>query len=238
VLRFHNESDYAYTGDYSYDAFSNLHEIDIVYPETIYNYSCRYYKDNKAESNYLGASAFSCSISDWNPDWDKFIETSWQTVEVYGEATVKNGTATSGDVIIRSKKDVNSESIGTAPVGGKVDITGASEVIGDYTWYPVRYDEYEGYMRSINLKNITEYGGTAEVNPVLYRDTVMTLDWEYFGFIRNLYKPDGYSDGIYLWNPRSWDKDNIKFSFEELIRCGTQYVIYPIFDPDTYKIWV
>lgn len=238
VMRFHDESDYVYTGDYSYNAFSNLHEIDIVYPETIYNYSCRYYKDNKAENNYLGASAFSCSISDWNPDWDKFIETSWQTVPINGEAVVKSGTLTSGNVNIRSTTDMNSELVGQVPIGDTVEITGPSQIVGNYTWYPVLYNDLAGYIRLNNLTIKSEYGGVAEVNPTLYRDTVMTLDWEYFGFIRNLYKPEGYSDGIYLWNPRSWDKDNIKFSFEELIRCGTQYVIYPIFDPNTYKIWI
>ena len=237
-MRFHNNSNYTYNGAYTYNAFSQLHSIDVVYPETIYNYSCIYYRDNKAEQNRLGASAFSCSISDWNPDWDTFIATSWQTVDIYGEATVKSGTLTSGNVNIRSEKDVNSESVGQVPIGAKVDITGVSEIVGDYTWYPVRYGEYEGFMRSLNLNNITEYGGTAEVSPTLYRDTVLTLTWDYFGFERNLYRPTGYGEGIYLWNPRSWDKDNIKFSFEELIRCGTQYVVYPVFDPDTYKIWV
>jgi hypothetical protein len=102
----------------------------------------------------------------------------------------------------------------------------------------VRYGATEGYMRKKYLTIISEYQGFTEVNPTLYRDTVLTLTWDYFGFEKNLYKPDGYSDGIYLWNPRSWDKDNVKFSFEELVRCGTQYVIYPIFNPDTYKIWV
>ena len=237
-MRFHNNSNYSYNGAYTYDAFSQLHEIDIVYPETIYNYSCIYYRDNKAETNRLGASGFSCSISDWNPDWDTFIATSWQTAQVYGEATVKSGSLTTGNVNIRSEKDMNSEAVGQAPIGATVSITGASEVVGDYTWYPVLYGEYAGYMRSVNLNNITEYGGTVDVNPTLYRDTVLTLDWDYFGFERNLYRPTGYGEGIYLWNPRSWDKDNIKFSFEELIRCGTQYVVYPIFDPDTYKIWV
>jgi hypothetical protein len=93
-------------------------------------------------------------------------------------------------------------------------------------------------MRADDITVNEEYGGMVDVNPTLYRDTVLTLTWDYFGFERNLFKPQGYFDGIYLWNPRSWDKDNVKFSFEELIRCGTQYVIYPIFDPDTYKIWV
>ena len=110
--------------------------------------------------NELGRAAFSCSISDWNPDWDIFISTSWKQDE-------------------------------------------------------------EGNP----------------INPQLYRDTDLTLTWEYFGFTRDLYKPEGYPSGIYLWNPRSWEKDNPSFSFEELIRTGAQYVVYPCFEPDTYKLW-
>ena len=109
----------------------------------------------------LGRSAFSCSISDWNPDWDTFISTSWR---------------------------------------------------------------YDGQGRMIE--------------PELYRDTELILTWDYFGFDRNLFKPTGYFDGIYLWNARTWDKDNRKFTFRELIRCGTQYVVYPIFDPNQFKLYV
>lgn len=161
LLRFHNASTYEYNGAYTAAAFSTLHNIEIVYPETVYNYTCIYYKDNKASANELGRSAFSCTISDWNPDWDTFIATSWKTDD-------------NGDPI----------------------------------------------------------------SPTLYRDTPITLTWDYFGFDRNLYKPTGYFDGIYLWNPRTWDKDNIKFTFDELIKCGTQYVIYPYFDPERFKLWV
>lgn len=160
ALRFHDYSNYVYDGEYTYDAFSALHNIEIVYPETIYNYTCIYYKDNKADANELGRASFSCSISDWNPDWDTFISTSW-----------------------------------------KVD------------------DENN------------------PINPNLYRDTDLSLTWDYFGFERDLFKPDGYPSGIYLWNPRSWEKDNPSFSFEELIRTGSQYVVYPCFAPDTYKLW-
>ena len=158
VLRFHNYSNYVYDGEYSYDAFSALHNIEIVYPETIYNYTCVYYKDNQADINELGRAGFSCSISDWNPDWDIFLETSWQ------------------------------------------------------------YDD-EGNP----------------INPTIYRDTDLTLTWDYFGFDRNLYRPDGYADGIYLWNPRSWNVDTVKFSFEEMIRTGSQYVLYPAITPYVYK---
>mgnify|MGYP003301450694 CR=1 FL=1 len=158
ALRFHNYSDYVYNGEYSYDAFSALHNIEIVYPETIYNYTCVYYKDNQADINELGRAGFSCSISDWNPDWDIFIETSWQ------------------------------------------------------------YDD-EGNP----------------INPTIYRDTDLTLTWDYFGFDRNLYRPSGYGEGIYLWNPRSWNVETVRFTFEEMIRTGSQYVLYPAIAPYVYK---
>lgn len=158
ALRFHNYSNYVYDGEYTYDAFSALHNIEIVYPETIYNYTCVYYKDNKADINELGRASFSCSISDWNPDWDTFIATSWQ------------------------------------------------------------YDD-EGHP----------------ISPTIYRDTELTLTWDYFGFDRNLYRPSGYAEGIYLWNPRSWDVETVRFTFEEMIRTGSQYVLYPAIAPYVYK---
>ena len=139
---------------------------------------------------------------------------------------------------MRSDKDVNSQLVTTLQPGDVVGITGDPETVGDYTWYPVMYGEYTGYMRSVNLTINSTYGGIVDVSPTLYRDTPLTLTWDYFGFNRNSFKPLGYGNGIYLWNPRSWDKDNVKFTFEELIRCGTQYVVYPIFNADTYKIWV
>ena len=241
-LRFHNASTASYNGAFTYAALSAQHSLVSVYPETIYNYSCIYYKDNKAEINRLGTSAFSCSISDWNPDWDTFIATSWQTVEIYGDATV-NGTYSSNNPnrtrkTVYSETDINGEIAGYVYNASTVDITGVSITSGTYTYYPVAQGELTGYMRADDITVNNEYGGTMEVNPTLYRDTVLTLTWDYFGFERNLFKPQGYCDGIYLWNPRSWDKDNVKFSFQELISCGTQYVIYPIFDPDTYKIWI
>jgi hypothetical protein len=162
LLYFHDREDYVYDGEYTYDAFSALHELEFIYPETIYNYNCIYYKDNKADINELGRASFTCSIGDWNPDWDVFIDTSW-----------------------------------------KVDENGAA------------------------------------INPTLYRDTELTLTWGYFGFDKNLFRPEGYSDGIYLWNPRSWQPNgDIHFTFNELVRLGTQYVLYPCIQPDLYKIWV
>ena len=108
--------------------------INVIEPET----NGAYY------NNELGRASFTCSLGDWNPDWDVFIATSWQVDE--------NGN---------------------------------------------------------------------EIPPNLYRDTELTLSWEYFGFEKNLFKPEGYFDGIYLWNPRTWSRGDINFTFQELIRVGT-----------------
>ena len=239
MLRFHNAGSADYNGAATYNALSLKHTIEIVYPETIYNYSCIYYKDNKSidDSNRLGAAAFSCTISDWNPDWDTFISTSWQRRKIYGKATVKNPLS-NGTIALYSDKDINSSVVYSIPNGDEVDVASLGEEVGDKIWYAIHYIDYDGYIRSTNLTITENYGGEADISPTLYRDTVLTLTWDYFGFMRNLFKPTGYGNGIYLWNPRSWDKDNVKFSFEELIRCGTQYVVYPIFNADTYKIWV
>ena len=149
-LKYHDESDYTYSGDYTYAAWSDIHSLDIVYPETIYSYNVYYYKDT-IKSTPIGVASFSCSISDWNPDWDIFIATSW-----------------------------------------KVDDNGDP------------------------------------INPTLYRDTALTLTWEFFKMDRNLYKPTvgAYDDGLFLWNPRSWENENVYFTFEELVTTGTQSVIY------------
>jgi hypothetical protein len=63
------------------------------------------------------------------------------------------------------------------------------------------------------------------------------LTWDYFGFDRNLFKPAGYLDGIYLWNPRSWDHGDIHFTFRELVRVGSQTVLYPTIPTNQYKIY-
>ena len=62
------------------------------------------------------------------------------------------------------------------------------------------------------------------------------MTWEYFGFERNLFKPDGYFDGIYLWNPRSWDRGDVHFNFRELVRTGSQIVLYPAIPVNMFKL--
>jgi len=68
---------------------------------------------------------------------------------------------------------------------------------------------------------------TKPINPSLYKDTPLTLTWDFFGIDKNLYKPQGdYDDGMFLWNPRSYDNVNVYFTFEELVTTGTQAVLY------------
>lgn len=157
-LYFHDRVDFTWDKDFTYEAFSNQHELEFVYLETIYNYTCKYYKDN-IDGEELGRAAFSCSIGDWNPDWDTFIATSWRVDE--------NGQ---------------------------------------------------------------------DINPSLYRDTELTLTWDYFGFEKNLFRPEGYPDGLYLWNPRSWDHGEVYFNFGELVRTGSQTVLYPSVPLNQFKI--
>ena len=161
-LHYHDMSTYSYTGEYTLAAFQDLHELEIVYPETIYNINCIYYKDKlDIDANELGRKAISFSISDWNPDWDTFIETSW------------------------------------------------------------KYDD-----------------AGAEIPPTLYRDTPILLNWAFYNIGKNDYKPANGNDGIFIWNPRTWDINNEEFSFDEIVACGTQKVLYPGCPVGLYKIFI
>lgn len=153
-LRFHDHATYEYS-TLTTPQMREMRFLDIVYPETVYNYTCIYYKDFVKDANEVGRSSFSCVLSDWNPDWDIFIE------DCYSE------------------------------------------------------DEY------------------TRTNPRLYRDTELGLTWSYFGFDKNLFLPLGYADGIYLWNPRTWEiSGDITMTFSELVRTGSQKVVYPSFTPE------
>lgn len=161
-LQYHDINTYTYTGTYDYSSFSAIHELDFVYPETVYTYICKYFKNHPSDvqADELGRSMFTCTISDWTPDWDHFIETSW------------------------------------------------------------RYNDQNQLLL-----------------PELYREAPITLTWDYFGFDKNLYKPTGWGDGVYVWNPHPWDEEHLFFSFDELVRTGDQEVFYPFMDPHTYKFW-
>lgn len=99
--------------------------------------------------------SFSCSVTEWNPDWDTFIATSWKT---------------DGDGL--------------------------------------------------------------PINPTLYRGTEIKLGWDFFGIDNNEFKPEqGYDDGIFIWNPHTYENNDVYFTFEELIQTGTQKVLYlPLYD--------
>ena len=73
-LQFHDYTGYTYNGEYTQEAFSALHSLDFVYPETVYTSSCIYYKHAKSDENELGRASISYTISDWNPDWDNLLE--------------------------------------------------------------------------------------------------------------------------------------------------------------------
>ena len=158
-LHYHEFADEGYEGEFTLEAFQNLHELEFVYPETIYNINCIYYKDGLTDDHELGRAGLSFSLSDWNPDWDTFIDTSYR---------------------------------------------------------------------------VDEYGN--EIPPTLYRETDLVLTWDFYGASRNLYKPEGYPDGIYIWNPRTWDTDNVKFTFKEIVGIGSQKILYPNINPKGYKV--
>ena len=251
-LKFHEPAlnpDNILTTSYTRTALRMLLECDIVYPETVYHYNCIYYQYYKDENNELGRHAFSCSISDWNPDWDKFLETSYQTEDQiqYGYITWGRGLAGRNEVIYEDT-DTSSTVLWSHPDPEVFKIAGERITTREGDFLPVEsmdgsivgYLHLTTFQYGDNIRKVLkEYGGvvTVDVDPTLYRDTELTLDWSYFGCFRNAYKPTGFGSGIYIWNPRTWDKNNSKFTFRELIKCGTQYVVYPPFEPDTYKLW-
>ena len=254
LLYFHDREDYVYDGEYTYDAFSALHELEFVYPETIYSYNCIYYKDNLGE---------------------------WWEGEVITEGSANGiGTSSSDGGRIYASPSTDSTRLSYFFKSYTGALISAKFSSGGYEWYKIRYvysstKTYEGYIRADQLTNIVEpetdgvyhnneLGRASftcslgdwnpdwdvfiasswqvdengrEINPDLYRDTELTLTWDYFGFERNLFKPEGYYDGIYLWNPRTWDRGDVNFTFRELIRVGTQYVLYPTIPIDMYKIF-
>lgn len=233
----------------SYWGLSSRHIMEVVYPETIYTYSCIYY-DTKVDEHFIcGTAGFSCSLTDWNPDWDTFIDTSWQKEELEGSgtaATHAGGTQSQYTAVPIYSEPVmdNNLHIGNIYNRQPLALLSLAFESGSLTWIKVRgpnangNGEITGYADA-SFVNITEnYGGSIDIMPTLYRDTVLTLTWDYFGFERDKFRPEGRGPGIYLWSPRTWDQDTIKFSFEELVRCGTQKVLYPSYDPTVYKILI
>lgn len=215
-LRFHENSSYTYSGEYTQAAFSSLHSIDIVYPETIYPYVVKYYKDTIDEDNILGRGGFSCSLSDWNPDWDTFLTTSYLTG--YDGQTNKENA-----ILYRTIGKTETKMV---PNNEDIYIISGPSVYNDVSCYYVMWGGYVGYMpvADITIIDTTRHS----ISPVLYRSgQPLMLTWDFYNLNRNLYKPDySYTDGIMLWNPHTYDNETLNFSFEELITTGSQKILY------------
>lgn len=221
ALRFHERCDWA-PAAIDQATFSELHSIDLVYPETIYPYTVKYYKDLVDEDHIVGTGAFSCSLSDWNPDWDKFIETSWRTVEGY--------PAFSKTVNYSFYKDTEkAEKIDTIPLEDICYVLNKTPITNEKgnKVYQVFYKEQLGYITANEDLTISDNLSTAVISPIIYRDTPIRLTWDFYGLNRNLYKPDSsYNDGIFMWNPRTYENKEVTFNFEELITTGKQEILY------------
>ena len=248
MLYFHDRADGTYNGEYTYDAFSELHEIDFVYPETIYNYTCIYYKDALEPWNYGYAVPLK------NPS----TSYGWYIYQNPSKSSSGVSTSLNGYMVVKSHPIVNDEGTwylidfygaNTSNEPSKTDYYAFADYIDLIYPYIDESEESNELGRASFSCCISDWNPDWDVfiatswqtdeegnyiSPDLYRDTELLLNWEYFGFDRNLYRPAGYPDGIYLWDARTWDEDHT-FTFEELVKTGTQYVIYPIESPN-YKI--
>jgi hypothetical protein len=130
LLYFHDREDYVYDGEYTYDAFSALHELEFVYPETIYNYNCIYYKDN---------------IGEW---WEG-------TVITEGSATGV-GTSNTDYGVIRQLPYSSAKRVAYFSKFATGTLTGPKFSRNGLDWYPIRYGTYEGYIRADELQSIVE----------------------------------------------------------------------------------
>lgn len=236
MLYFHDRSGYTYNGEYTYNAFSQLHEIDFIYPETIYNYTCIYYKD--AINPWTYGRAKVVKTGPYFKKEPSLSASSWRSLYINNRVVVLNGPIVNNDgTWYKVRLEATNED------GYMLD-----EWL-DIQVYPIEYDGNNELGRASFSCSIGDWNPDWDVfiasswqvdengdniNPTLYRDTELLLNWEYFGFDRNLYRPAGYPDGIYLWDARTWD-DESTFTFEELVKTGTQYVIYPIAQPN-YKM--
>ena len=245
MLYFHDRSGYTYNGEYTYDAFSELHEIDFVYPETIYNYTCIYYKDvidaytrgigiAKGEDVYRRLYFEPTKNSEWRnyAEKEKYIhilsdvitndEGNWYQVATYTGST---SVSTVEGVYYLREQGLEVINLPIEPIQGE-ELGRASFSCCISDWNP----DWDIFVAT--SWRVDEEGN--DISPDLYRDTELLLNWDYFGFDRNLYRPLGYPDGIYLWDARTWDDDHT-FTFEELVKTGTQYVLYPTQAPN-YKM--
>lgn len=241
-LHYHEFADDSYDEEFTLEAFQNLHELEFVYPETIYNLNCIYYKDTLLEPNQGVATS------------QKIEGSSFNALPIYSEP------------------DTSSSRVVNLTFGAPVFLTGDLIIAEDGAeWYPVETrGGYVGFAEVSRLINIVppvkegteigragfsyslsdwnpdwdtfietsyqldEYGN--EIPPTLYRSsTPLFLTFDYYGCSKNLFKPEGYPDGIYIWNPQSWDSENVRFAFEQIIALGTQKVLYPSIEPLAFK---
>lgn len=182
------------------------------------------------KNDQLGRASFSCSISDWNPDWKTFIETSWkyEMINTPGEATC------SADIqSYYMPEPGRDEQPATVFAANSLFVLQHKQIVNNIEWYKVTSSGVGGWLKAndSNLVVTREPTSTPDytkpINPSLYKDTPLTLTWDFFGIDKNLYKPQGdYDDGMFLWNPRSYDNVNVYFTFEELVTTGTQSVLY------------
>ena len=245
ALYFHDKITYTWDKDFTYEEFSNLHELEFVYPETIYNYTCRYFKDNLDEyANNTGLAYFSTGDDHIYREASSSAATVtyvYRNVPIYltgftvTDSTGKvwypvsytyGGKTYEGYMLYNSLDIIRYPANPTPTTSNELGRASFSCSIGD--WNP----DWDVFIAT--SWQLDENG--KEINPTLYRDAELTLTWDYFGFERNLFKPDGYFDGIYLWNPRSWDRGDVHFNFRELVRTGSQIVLYPGIPTNMYKI--
>ena len=253
MLYFHDREDYVYDGAYTYDAFSALHELEFMYPETIYNYTCKYYKDSlfdglpEREQLVRGSATFNSTSK------KLYANPSTSSTVVYSLGTTTGTTSILSETILDSSgnawREVSFKLSSTSYSGYMLEST-FTITAEPYTKIlpPVPTNELGRASFSCSIGDwnpdwdvfiasswrVDEDGN--DINPQLYRDAELTLTWDYFGFDRNLFKPEGYFDGIYLWNPRSWDHGDIRFNFRELVRTGSQTILYPSIPVDMFKI--
>ena len=248
-LKYHDYCGYKYEGEFTQEAFSAIHSLEFVYPETVYAYNCIYYKDTVSENTELARESFSCSISDWNPDWDIFISTNnlapqFIEKEKYGLGYITN-VDVYGYIIYPEPTNVGVSNPGKIDYHRPVEILGPSVTDADgEVWYHIKNQPYGkdaviGWVRARYLEILREYstGYEQTINPTLYRDTPLTLTWDYFGIDRNAYKPaiGNYDDGILLWNPKTYDNGEVRFTFEELVTTGVQSILY-VHSLQNYKL--
>ena len=248
-LKYHDNAEYDYQGGFNYTDLSALHSLDIVYPETIYGYHVYYYKDTltpqmidegELETPGLGAVK---KLSDQDSGVNRHMYESpsinsrvlKEIPAAYNQATQTEVNVlledypagwwrisyegTEGYIQARYIEEIQSPTFSVQPTWFDPTVGVASFTCSMSDWNP----DWD-----IFIETSWQYDDNNDpINPTLYRDTPLTLTWEFFGIDRNLYKPSGsYDDGLFMWNPRTWNNEDVYFTFEELVTTGTQEVLY------------